>query len=120
MHGYDPEFMERFAYFAHTEVVQEEGQQLEPGTRYMAILAVLIGCQAADAYREILPNALDSGVSPVEVKEIVYQATDYVGYGRMLPFLHMTNEHQGGADAGAAGDDYVLFPDGARQYAYGQ
>lgn len=92
MHGYDPEFMERFAYFAHTEVVQEEGQQLEPGTRYMAILAVLIGCQAADAYREILPNALDSGVSPVEAKEIVYQATDYVGYGRMLPFLHMTNE----------------------------
>ena len=25
-------------------------------------------------------------------KEIVYQATDYLGYGRMLPFLHCTNE----------------------------
>ena len=26
------------------------------------------------------------------VKETVYQATDYLGYGRMLPFLNATNE----------------------------
>lgn len=25
------------------------------------------------------------------VKETVYQATDYLGYGRALPFLHATN-----------------------------
>lgn len=73
-------------------MVQEAGQQLEPVTRYMAILAALIGSQAADAYRELLPVALNNGVSPVEVKEIVYQATDYVGYGKMLPFLDITNE----------------------------
>lgn len=90
--GTDPEFTERFAYFSQHEVVQEAGQQLEPVTRYMAILAALIGSQAADAYRELLPTALDNGVSPVEVKEIVYQATDYVGYGKMLPFLNITNE----------------------------
>ena len=88
----DPEFAERFAYFSQHEVVQEAGQQLEPVTRYMVILAAFIGSQAAEAYRELLPAALDNGVSPVEVKEIVYQATDYVGYGKMLPFLNITNE----------------------------
>ena len=88
----DPEFTERFEYFSKNEVVQEPGQQLEPVTRYMAILAALIGSQASQAYQEILPDALDCGVSPVEVKEIVYQATDYVGYGKMLPFLNITND----------------------------
>lgn len=88
----DPEFTERFAYFSQHEVVQEAGQQLEPVTRYMAILAALIGSQSAEAYQELLPVALDNGVSPVEIKEIVYQATDYVGYGKMLPFLNITNE----------------------------
>lgn len=58
----------------------------------MAILAALIGCQAEDAYQELLAEALDRGVSQIEVKEIVYQATDYVGYGKMLPFLLKTNE----------------------------
>ena len=38
----DPEFMERFDHFAFDEVVNEEGQQLEPETRYPAILAALI------------------------------------------------------------------------------
>lgn len=88
----DPEFTERFEYFSKNEVVQEPGQQLEPVTRYMAILAALIGSQASQAYQEILPDALDCGVSPVEVKEIVYQATDYAGYGKMLPFLNITND----------------------------
>ena len=58
----------------------------------MAILATLIGSQGLDVYREILPVALNNGLTPVMVKEIVYQATDYLGYGRMLPFLNSTNE----------------------------
>ncbi|MDO4344450.1 MAG: carboxymuconolactone decarboxylase family protein [Eubacteriales bacterium] len=88
----DPEFMERFEHFAFEEVPNEEGQQLEEGTRYMAILATLIGCQGADEYRLVLPGALDAGVTPVAVKEIVYQAVDYLGIGRVLPFLNVTNE----------------------------
>ena len=38
------------------------------------------------------PKALDSGVTPIEAKEIVYQSVDYLGYGRMMPFLEITNE----------------------------
>lgn len=88
----DPEFMERFSHFAFDEVVHEENQQLDDVTRYMAILATLISCQGTDAYREILPKALENGVTPIAVKEIVYQAVDYLGYGKMLPFLNITNE----------------------------
>ena len=92
LHKTDPEFAERFEYFAFQEVPNEEGRQLPEKIRYMAILAVLIGCGGADAYREMLPKALDGGVTPVMIKEIVYQAVDYLGYGRMLPFLSCTNE----------------------------
>lgn len=88
----DPEFAERFEYFAFNEVINEEGQTLDETTRYLAILSALIGCGGAEAYKEMLPKALDSGVTPIEAKEVVYQATDYLGYGRMLTFLNITNE----------------------------
>lgn len=92
LHETDPEFMERFEHFALQEAVCEEGQQLPEQTRYLAILAALIGCQGIDAFKVVLPQALDTGVSPVMVKEVVYQATDYVGMGRSLPFLTVVNE----------------------------
>lgn len=92
LHKTDLEFAERFEHFAFDEVVNEKGQQLPEPTRYLAILATLIGCGGMDAYKEILPKALENGITPVTAKEIIYQATDYLGYGRMLPFLNATNE----------------------------
>lgn len=88
----DPEFMERFEHFAFDEVVNEEGQQLDDINRHMAIIATLLGCQGIDEFRIELPRALDAGLTPVMVKEIVYQAVDYLGIGRVLPFLDATNE----------------------------
>lgn len=92
LHKTDPEFAQRFEYFAFQEAPNEEGRQLPEKTRYMAILAALIGCGGADAYGEMLPKALDGGVMPVMIKEIVYQSAAYLGCGRMLPFLSRTNE----------------------------
>ena len=92
LHITDPEFLERFEYFAFTEVPNEENQQLDEKTRYMAILATLIGCGGVGAYREMLPKALENGITPIMAKEIVYQATDYLGYGRIYSFLHAANE----------------------------
>ena len=88
----DPEFAERVEYFAFDEVVNEPGQQLDEVTRHMAILATLLGCQGTEVFRRELPQALDAGVTPVMAKEIVYQAVDYLGMGRVLPFLDITNE----------------------------
>ena len=88
----DPEFMERFAHFAFEEVVNEEGQTLDEVTRHTAILAALLGCQGIDEFRLELPRALDVGVTPVMAKEVIYQAVDYLGIGRVLPFLDAANE----------------------------
>ena len=88
----DPEFAERFEHFAFDEVVNEPGQQLDDTTRHLAIIAVLLGCQGIDEFRMVLPRALDSGVTPVMAKEVIYQAVDYLGIGRVRPFLDAANE----------------------------
>lgn len=86
----DPEFIEWFDNFAFDEVVNQD--DLDDRTRFMAILATLLGCQGTDEFRAMLPAALNFGVTPVEIKEIVYQATAYLGIGRVFPFLKITNE----------------------------
>lgn len=88
----DPEFIERFDNFAFDEVINEEGRGLDDKTRMMCILSVLLGCQGIDEFRAMLPAALNLGVTPVEVKEMVYQAVAYLGIGRVLPYLHAVNE----------------------------
>lgn len=60
---------------------------LEDKTRFLAILATLLGCQGIDEFRAMIPAALRFGVTPVEVKETVYQAVAYLGIGRVFPFL---------------------------------
>ena len=86
----DPEFAELLCNFACDEVVNQD--DLDDRTRLLAILAALLGCQGLDAFRAMVPAALHCGVTPVEIKETVYQATAYLGIGRAYPFLHAVNE----------------------------
>lgn len=88
----DPGYIRRFCSFAFDEVPNEPDMSLAEHTRFTAILAVLLGCQGVDAFRALLPAALDAGVTPVEAKEIVYQATAYLGMGRVFPFLRAAND----------------------------
>ena len=88
----DPEFIERFDNFAFDEVINQPGQGLDDRTRFLAILATLLGCQGIEEYEKLLPAALNLGVTPVEVKETVYQAAAYLGIGRVYPFLLVTNQ----------------------------
>ena len=88
----DPEFAGILEHFAFDEVIHEEGQELDEVTRHMAIMAALLGCQGIDEFRLELSRALDAGVTPVMAKEVVYQAVDYLGIGRVRPFLNVTNE----------------------------
>lgn len=86
----DAEFIERFDNFAFDEVVQHG--DLDDKTRFLAILAALLGCQGQEEFETMLPAALNFGVTPVEVKELVYQAVAYLGIGRAYPFLKLTNQ----------------------------
>lgn len=88
----DPEFVECFERFAFDETVNDENQYLDAAVRNLAILAALIGCGGVEAFQEMLPVALKNGVTPVMIKETVYQAYDYLGYGRMLSFLNVVND----------------------------
>ena len=65
--------------------------KLDEKTRILAILATLMGCQGKDTFRALVPAALHSGMTPVEIKELVYQGTAYLGLGRVLPFLQAVN-----------------------------
>lgn len=87
----DPEFM-KIAENFFKEVENEEGQQLDDKTRFIAILAVLIGCQGKEEFKIILSKAMEAGVTPIMTKEIIYQSVDYMGMGRTLPFLMAANE----------------------------
>ena len=86
----DPELIEVFDNFAFDEVLAYGN--LEPRTRLMVILASMIACQAVAEYKVMLGGALNVGVTPVEVKEIVYQAVPYVGMAKVYDFLYATNE----------------------------
>ena len=88
----DPEFIERFDNFAFDEIINQPGLELDDKTRFTAFLAVLLGCQGIDEFRIMLSPALNMGLTPIEVKEIVYQAVAYLGFGRVLPFLNAVNE----------------------------
>ena len=86
----DLELIEVFDNFAFDEVLAYGN--LEPRTRLMVILASMIACQAVAEYKVMLGGALNVGVTPVEVKEIVYQAVPYVGMAKVYDFLYATNE----------------------------
>ena len=88
----DPEFIERFDNFAFDEVVNQKGVQLDDKTRFLAILATLLGCQGIDEFEKMATAALNFGVTPVEIKETVYQAVAYLGIGRVFPFLKAVNK----------------------------
>ena len=87
----DPELMAYFDNFAFDEVLEHDGG-LQTRARLMVQLASLIACQSLGEYRVMLGAALTVGVTPIEVKEIVYQAVPYVGMGKVFEFIHATNE----------------------------
>lgn len=86
----DPELAEIFYNFALDEVLQYG--QMDMKTRMMITLASHIATQAQTEYRMILEGALRTGVTPVEIKEILYHAVPYAGMAKVADFIRITNE----------------------------
>ena len=86
----DPELIEVFDNFAFDEVLSYGN--LDTRTRLMVILGSMIASQALGEYKVMLGGALNVGVTPIEVKEIVYQAVPYIGIAKVFDFIHATNE----------------------------
>lgn len=85
----DPEWVDIVANFSQNETVKES--KLTQKEQMLCILSALLGCQGLGEYQNLLYAALKSGVDPVAIKETVYQATAYLGIGRVYDFLVATN-----------------------------
>ena len=86
----DPELIAVFDNFAFDDVLAYGN--LETKTRVMMILASTIGSQALSEFKMMLDAASNVGVTPIEIKEILYQAIPYVGISKALDFIYCTNE----------------------------
>ena len=86
----DPELIEVFDNFAFDEVFSHG--TIDPKTRVMAIMASTIASQALSEYKMFVNAGLNIGVTPIEVKEILYQSVPYVGIAKVIDFIYTTNE----------------------------
>lgn len=87
----DPEYARFFKHFDEEEVAKTVEPVLGKAHRHFVILAALLGCGGKEEFEVRLPQALDAGVTPIQVREIVYQATAYLGMGRVRGFVDTMN-----------------------------
>ncbi len=86
----DPELIEIFDNWAFDEVYSHSN--LDDKTRTLTILASNIGSQALSEYKMFVNAALNVGVTPIEIKEVLYQSVAYVGVAKAVDFIYATNE----------------------------
>lgn len=86
----DPEFIEIFDNFAFDEVLSHS--TLDDRSRMLITLATLIANQSLGEYRVMVGGAMNLGVTPVEIKEVLYGSVPYVGLAKAFDFLVATNE----------------------------
>jgi len=86
----DPEMIGIFANLAFDEVMAQS--KTDTRTRVMMTLGSCIAQGALTQYKMFVIAALNVGVTPVEVKEIIYQSVAYTGMTKVVDFLSATNE----------------------------
>ncbi|MBW5378714.1 4-carboxymuconolactone decarboxylase [Brachyspira pilosicoli] len=65
---------------------------LEPKLRELVTLVSLTASQGTDMIKPHVETALNVGVSPIEIKEALYQCSPYVGFPRVFAALEKANE----------------------------
>lgn len=65
---------------------------LDPKLRELVTLVSLTASQGTDMIKPHVETALNIGVSPIEIKEALYQCSPYVGYPRVFAALEKANE----------------------------
>jgi 4-carboxymuconolactone decarboxylase len=86
----DPELIELFDNWAFDEVISYGN--IDTKTRVMMILGSTIAQGALTEYKMFVNAALNVRVTPVEIKEILYQSVPYVGIAKVVDFIYLTNE----------------------------
>ena len=86
----DPELAQLWQNFMAKDVTSRN--IMPTNTRYLTVLAAHIATGSVNEYKNILTQALDNGVSPLEVKETIYQSIPYAGMAKVYDFILATNE----------------------------
>jgi 4-carboxymuconolactone decarboxylase len=86
----DPDLIEVFDNFAFDEVIIHDTMDVK--MRVLMIMASTIGSQALTEFKMFVNAALNVGITPVEIKEVLYQAVPYVGVAKVIDFIYATNE----------------------------
>ncbi len=86
----DPELTDILDNFLSKQVFEES--TLSDRERLMVTIACQIANQSIKLYENIVKIALDIGVTPIEIKEILYHSLVYIGLSKSYEFIDKTNE----------------------------
>ena len=86
----DPYLESIFNNFLYGEVYNHG--TLDPKLRELVALVSLTASQGTDMIKPHVETALNIGVSPIEIKEALYQCSPYVGFPRVFAALEKANE----------------------------
>ena len=86
----DPEFNQIITDFVYDEAYHDCA--LDETEKYMCILAGLMGVQGKAMFKVTVEKALEDNIDLVIIKEVIYQASAYLGIGRTYEFLGIANE----------------------------
>lgn len=87
---YDSGFTDIIYNFSQVEVGKV--CKLSDKEKFLCNLSVLIGCQSLSMFGNLLDVALKKNVDVIAIKEMLYQATAYLGIGRIYDYLIKVNE----------------------------
>lgn len=85
----DPDFFKIFNNFNNKEIL--EYVSISKRTRFIITLATLITNTSKEKYAIAVRDALEV-MSPIEIKEVLYQSVAYVGLGKTFELFKVTND----------------------------
>jgi len=85
----DPELYGIISRLAFIETQQYIDLDLK--TRIMVTMASAIALSAEAEYRQTVHTALANGITPVEIKEVLYHAVPYAGMGKVADLIEAAN-----------------------------
>ena len=85
----DPEFDEIFHNFTFDECINNSN--LTDRRIFLVILATLISNQSLNQFKVFFECAIDYGINPIELKELLYQSVAYVGMAKAYDFIEESN-----------------------------
>jgi 4-carboxymuconolactone decarboxylase len=89
-HATDPDFQDILSHFIFGEVFYQGN--LDDKQRELITLVVLTTNQMLPQLKAHVSAALNVGLTPVEIKEAVYQCSPYIGFPKTLNAINEVNE----------------------------